>query len=61
MKVRIVEMTVTEGCVPMRVAVRFSGRRPWWVLVLMMVVVEVQVFVLEPLVNVLVLVPLGEV
>ncbi len=60
-QVREVGMAVTEWPVHVEVAVRLPGRSSRLVGVLVMLVVDVRVRVLERLVVVLVVVPLGEV
>ena len=60
-QVREVGVAVTEGRVDVGVAMRLTGRSSGYVGVLVVLVVHVRVRVLERVVLVLVLVPLGEV
>ena len=60
MEVRVVRMPVREADVPMPMGVRFDGRIAGAMRVLMVLVVTMPVFMLHRLVNVLVLVPLGQ-
>jgi hypothetical protein len=60
MEVRVVRMPVDQAVVPMPMTVRFAGRVAGAVRVLMMLVVPMPVFMVHRLVNVLVLVPLGQ-
>jgi hypothetical protein len=59
-QVREVRVAVTEWLVDVGMTVRLSGRSPRRVDVLVVLVVDVRVRVLERLVLVLVVVPLGE-
>ena len=60
MEVRVVWMPVDQADVPMPMSVRLAGRVAGAVRVLMMLVVPMPVFMVHRLVNVLVLVPLGQ-
>ena len=60
MEVRIVGMPVHQANVPVPMSVWLIGRIGRTMLVLMMLVVTMPVFMLHRLVNVLVLVPLGQ-
>ena len=60
MEVRVVRMPVHQAHVPMAMSVRFARRVAGAMRVLMMLVVTMPVFMLHRFVNVLVLVPLGQ-
>ena len=60
-QIRIVRVSVPQWRVPMRVGVRLAGRIVRPVRVLVVRVMNVPMLVLERLMDVLVLVPLGEV
>jgi hypothetical protein len=60
MEVRVVRMPVHQANVTMPMSVQFAGRIACAMRVLMMLVVTMPVFMLHRLVNVLVLVPLGQ-